>query len=72
MREGYAKLTRSQFDFMQNVLQASKSGEPGQIAKAFSESSKNLFEAYYNFYTEEANSCLEFFKSLTPKEKGAA
>ncbi len=72
MREGYAKLTRSQFDFMQNVLQASKSGEPGQMVKAFSESSKSLFEAYYNFCTEEANSCLEFFKNLTPKDKGAA
>jgi hypothetical protein len=72
MREGYAKLTRSQFDFMQNVLQASKSGEPGQIMKAFSESSKSLLDAYYNFCTEETNTCFEFFKGLVPKDKNAA
>lgn len=72
MRESSAKLTRSQFDFMQNVLQASKSGEAGQIMKALSESYKNLFEAYFSFCTEETNTCLEYLKSFAPKEKGAA
>jgi hypothetical protein len=67
IREGYEKLTRSQFEFMQNILQASKSGEPGQVMKAFSESSKNLLEAYYSFCSEETNRCFELFKSLAPR-----
>jgi hypothetical protein len=69
IRDTYLNLAHDQMEFIQKLIKANLSGEPNQIMNTYSESSKQLFDRWFSFITEQANSGNQFWKSFMPKDK---
>jgi hypothetical protein len=72
IRDTYMNLAQDQMEYAQKVMKANLSGEPDQIFNAYSESSKMLFDKWFSFITDQANSRMQFWKSFIPKDKPAS
>jgi len=72
IRDTYLNMARDQMESIQKLIKANLSGEPNQIMNAYSESSKLLFDKWFSFLTEQANSRNQFWKSFMSKDKSAS
>jgi hypothetical protein len=72
IRDTYLNLAHDQMEYMQKLVKANLSGEPNQIMNAYSETSKMLFDKWFSFITDQANSRIQYWKSFIPKDKPAS